>query len=470
MKYRLLAFILFCNYFLQAQVQRVSILPQKGIKISKNFGSKIKTISIDYDKNPIFQKNTPNYNQVYTKGNISLTINGLKSARTFQSLVQSENPILIIQPYSLDSARIFLNGNCSEYKTIQSIDIEFIASIEVGNTEKENEAKQAQIIFQNWGYNISQDNFWKKSMVLDILIQNQKITWASENILSENSKKACDILIQKLDLNLFSGQTFKFLISNNYYKLDSNLNLTPESLEKIKNIYFYDLSLSKTQNLHFLNNNDSVSQLSISKKLYYSECQKLTNLNSIEDTIINGQKYVLMLAWKSASFKNYIKPSLIELNCYKSANTFFSYPLFLTTVSDFNNFKQKYNLKSLNEDQLNMRLRQLIGLPPQSQNDNFVEFWVKPEDVFRPTIDSSLNFSRIPYNIDPQYYKLYTEFSKNSFTNSEITKNYPFSGLGYTWDWSPESTDHHGVTEFVLKENREIYVRRVFSTINYLKE
>jgi hypothetical protein len=34
---------------------------------------------------------------------------------------------------------------------------------------------------------------------------------------------------------------------------------------------------------------------------------------------------------------------------------------------------------------------QLLGMPPNSNDTYFVEVWVKPSDLFRPSVDNEIN-------------------------------------------------------------------------------
>lgn len=98
-----------------------------------------------------------------------------------------------------------------------------------------------------------------------------------------------------------------------------------------------------------------------------------------------------------------------------------------------------------------------------------MEFWVKEGDVFRPAIDSSLGSTLLMTRLSTDYIKKLADFAYGSYKADNVLNQYPFTGLGYTWDCSPASTDHFGVSEFVLKEGKTIYVRRMLSTADFIK-
>jgi hypothetical protein len=200
---------------------------------------------------------------------------------------------------------------------------------------------------------------------------------------------------------------------------------------------------------------------------------KLTRLDAgnkaIKDTIINGERHVLMVAWKSAGFKGFLDTTKGPMPVYKSASALYQYALFLTTAADMVRWAAENNAGSFPQQQCRRRLMQLLGLPPNSTNDMFVEFWAKEEDIFRPTIDSSLTFSSIIYKYSPEYLSAFAKFSAGSFPPDNLYQQYPFTGLGYTWDCSPLNPTHFGVSEFVLRENRSVYIRQMVPTMQYIQ-
>ena len=71
-------------------------------------------------------------------------------------------------------------------------------------------------------------------------------------------------------------------------------------------------------------------------------------------------------------------------------------PLILCCIPsdyDMEQIGKKIHFDTLSDSERKTRLEQLLGLPPTADNDLFCEFWVREGDVFRPTIDSTLNFS-----------------------------------------------------------------------------
>lgn len=493
-----------------AELQRLSIVPQKLIKLSNDLPGQAKSICIDYHREAPTVDNTLDkepYDQVYSEGNTVIKINGIITNRSFKSLVQSDNPLLLLQPTSLHNIEISLNPLNPESKGIKSIEIEFKTNAEVGNIKDDRDVKQAETIFKNWGAEINQNDFWKRSKCLDILSKNSKLKYNPNGELLPESKAFCDKVFTTFDFDIFDHKLFKYLVDNNYYTIDENTTLTKESIERITQAYYYQQAITdvkkinpysedinklkemaekylQQQSLYSIFSNPTKPEPILESQLYdlanlqlkkefYSTENNLTSIEkdnqNIRDTIINGLRYVLMVAWKSNSFIGYVKNVQGSLPTYQSNEQFFKFPLFMTTRYDIERFCAENNLSEMSENARRTRLMQVLGLPPNSTNDIFVEFWVNEKDLFRPAVDSTLKSSMLLFKLSIDYIKSFATFSSKSYENTNILNQYPFTGMGYTWDYCPNSKDHFGVTEFVLKENKVIFVRGTASTNDYIK-
>ena len=179
---------------------------------------------------------------------------------------------------------------------------------------------------------------------------------------------------------------------------------------------------------------------------------------------INGEDYVLVSSWKADTkyYKN--DPTTGIYNTGK-------YPIWVTVAPDLQNWLATQK-KVSNPDK---RLKQLLGLPPDADKQFFVEFWVRPQDLFRPCIDTEVNDGAcelyLKNRADPNCENLLwlTEQVRMSFADSSLYKRYPFTQLGYTYDWNPRNKSHVGLSEFVIGANKNIVVSDVFSTADYLK-
>lgn len=199
---------------------------------------------------------------------------------------------------------------------------------------------------------------------------------------------------------------------------------------------------------------------------------------------------VLMVTWTQA--KHYAGPvyySGYEFPLY--GDTWFT---LFPAVKDFCTAYRGRNL--------GLRLRQRIGLPPEDPKDAFLEVWVRPEDLFRPCPDPEISDSqcqvRIPLvehqppppdgRLPPWYCPTSGEEPRQvegafrtvhqahlnwmcqnwvgSYTNADPAKNYPWTALGYTYDWG-RPKNPQGLSEFVSLKGAPVIFERLVLTDAY---
>lgn len=143
--------------------------------------------------------------------------------------------------------------------------------------------------------------------------------------------------------------------------------------------------------------------------------------------------------------------------------------LWVTAVPELKNFCTAY---ATTGKAITPRLEQLLGLPPgHNEPRKIVEFWVSPQDLFRPTPDPEITDHEAQLNFPESsdfitvsdQYKQWFNNELNAFNSKLKAMNpdkmpAPWTRLGYTYDWG-ESTDHIGLSEFVLKKTStaEVY-------------
>jgi acetolactate decarboxylase len=110
---------------------------------------------------------------------------------------------------------------------------------------------------------------------------------------------------------------------------------------------------------------------------------------------------------------------------------------------------------------LQKRLEKYLGLPLSSKKKSLVGLWVDPQQLFRPTKEADLTgqvaSSGLPANPKSEHYGW---FVNNIATTYFAESEFPWTRLGYTFDWgNPSSTV--GANEYVLKANSEVVVEKV---------
>jgi hypothetical protein len=117
-----------------------------------------------------------------------------------------------------------------------------------------------------------------------------------------------------------------------------------------------------------------------------------------------------------------------------------------------------------------LRLEQLLGLPPNNGKNRWVELWAKPIDLFRPSPDPEItddeaeldfrNSKQLTTSTD--YIAWFNDLKSKSYGEN----GYPWTRLGYTYDWGNPTT-RVGASEFVIEKGAEVLVNAVTSNDAY---
>jgi hypothetical protein len=120
-------------------------------------------------------------------------------------------------------------------------------------------------------------------------------------------------------------------------------------------------------------------------------------------------------------------------------------------------------------DKNSLRIAQLLGMPPDTTNSHFATLWVRPDDMFRPAPDNEIIDHTcellLPANADAQYVDWYD----NNILSSYFPSAYPWTRLGYTYDWAP-GADEQGLSEFVVKQGSSLIVESIKTNDEYLRD
>ncbi len=139
--------------------------------------------------------------------------------------------------------------------------------------------------------------------------------------------------------------------------------------------------------------------------------------------------------------------------------------VWVTTAPEVKNFCKRMSGGRL------LRLEQLLGLPANAGKTKFVEMWVKPGDLFRPSADPEISDREAEtefrttnkfVKVSDEYVKWYNELKMKSYG----TNGYPWTRLGYTYDWG-DNRRHIGLSEFVIMPGATVEVNTISSTLEY---
>lgn len=117
-----------------------------------------------------------------------------------------------------------------------------------------------------------------------------------------------------------------------------------------------------------------------------------------------------------------------------------------------------------------MRMKQLIAFAPDSKHSTVTAFWVKPEDVLRPAYqnDASDGSMSVSFAEGGDEDSAFRQWFDQNILDSYYYGAYPWTRLGYTYDWADNGTEY-GMTEFIVNPGSEVEVEFTVTTEEFLK-
>lgn len=116
-----------------------------------------------------------------------------------------------------------------------------------------------------------------------------------------------------------------------------------------------------------------------------------------------------------------------------------------------------------------LRTKQVLGMDYNSPNTYITSMWFDPNDLQRPAYITDVN-KPMALAFDETASEEYKEWFINQYYYSYETKHLPWTRLGYTYDWSKESKDRYGLSEFIAWKGTTVIVDKtllVEDFINY---
>ena len=97
-----------------------------------------------------------------------------------------------------------------------------------------------------------------------------------------------------------------------------------------------------------------------------------------------GKIRVLVVSWMKGTTTQYL-----PVGTTFKTNSNQAYMSWITTDPEMLDFLKKNSYTD--SSKLHLRIAQVLGMPPDTKNNFFVEFWVYPENLFRPSPDCVLH-------------------------------------------------------------------------------
>lgn len=121
---------------------------------------------------------------------------------------------------------------------------------------------------------------------------------------------------------------------------------------------------------------------------------------------------------------------------------------------------------------LTLRLEQLLGLPPRNGKTKLVQLWASPGDLFRPAADPEIVDREAGLDF-PSNRRLAVTAEHRAWVDDLKSRSYgadgyPWTRLGYTYDWGNPRSEV-GLSEFVVEKGARVRVESVQDTASYCR-
>ena len=120
-----------------------------------------------------------------------------------------------------------------------------------------------------------------------------------------------------------------------------------------------------------------------------------------------------------------------------------------------------------------LALEQLLGMPPAGGDWELVQFSVAPKHIFRPCASgpeiatTQCSFALPKRSSSPETQLFVFGQMWSSYIADFQDPGYPYTGMGWTYNWSPASKDHYGISEYVVKRDAPVRDIRVFTSSEF---
>ena len=111
---------------------------------------------------------------------------------------------------------------------------------------------------------------------------------------------------------------------------------------------------------------------------------------------------------------------------------------------------------------------QLIGLPEDSGYTHVSAFWCDPEELIRPAYSTDITKELDASALDGSMLGEHEQWFEGNIIWSYFASAYPWTRLGYTYDWN-EDSDEYGLTEFIILPGSEVEVEWTITTDDFLE-
>jgi hypothetical protein len=197
------------------------------------------------------------------------------------------------------------------------------------------------------------------------------------------------------------------------------------------------------------------------------------NLNLVWEGV-PGNSRVLMVCWTNGTYYRPYIGQNYTLDTFRN--------LWVTASPELSNWLSDHPAAATVS-----RVEELLGLPQEYGQTDFVEMWVNLEDMFRPSADPEITDHEaeialrdnvfIPYDPAvtitekvggvPVSYTFPNWYANRRATIYDATPPFPWTALGYTYDYGNPATTV-GLSEFVIRGGATVTIKSVTANAEFL--
>lgn len=182
------------------------------------------------------------------------------------------------------------------------------------------------------------------------------------------------------------------------------------------------------------------------------------------------------VTWNADSSKVMMLSFNNEPDAYRDGTTIkLEQPVWLVTEREMQQWYREHK-----DDVRNwpMRFRQLLGMSKSNPATHFSVLWVSPKDLIRPAFVTSIKSDEMKtqYDENAKDENLSSEMRvwfQNWFDETRARsfgkKGFPWTRLGYTYDWASKEKNKYGLTEFLTLPGAEVDVQFSKNTKSFVK-
>lgn len=200
--------------------------------------------------------------------------------------------------------------------------------------------------------------------------------------------------------------------------------------------------------------------------------EKLVNtlviINKIDDN--NGQEWIRIGDTDMVLVASFMKEKYAAL--YRNSTDTFRLAANESWVTVPSEWKKKAGcFAEMDSVESRMRMIQMLGLPMESQNTQVVLMYIDAKTLFRPSRDPETNDNTAQLTYPEGVSENHRDWFEYNLSLAYKPENpYPWTQLGYTYDWHSPTDTHVGLSEFVSLRGSLAKVKEVMGSHTFIRK